>query len=47
MVSVSIAAYLVVLAGTPGHLSWKASLYYYAAMFFVASVAWMFVKPGT
>jgi cyanate permease len=45
MVSVSIAAYLVVLAGTPGHLSWKASLYYYAAMFFVASVAWMFVKP--
>jgi hypothetical protein len=33
MVSVS-AAYLVVLASTPSQLSWKASLYYYAAMFF-------------
>jgi hypothetical protein len=34
MVSVPIVANLAVLAGTPGHPSWKASLYYYAAMFF-------------
>jgi ACS family glucarate transporter-like MFS transporter len=46
MVSVPIVANLAVLAGTPGHPSWKVSLYYYAAMFFVASVSWILVNPG-
>jgi ACS family glucarate transporter-like MFS transporter len=45
VVTVPIAAWLAILAGTAGHPSWKVSLYYYAAMFFVSSVAWLFVNP--
>lgn len=45
MVSVPIVAQLALWAGTAGHPSWKISLYYYAAMFFVASVSWLFVNP--
>jgi MFS family permease len=45
MISVPIVANLAVLAGTPGHPSWRVSLYYYAGMFFLASVSWIFVNP--
>jgi hypothetical protein len=45
MVSVPIVAQLALWAGTPGHPSWKISLYYYAAMFLIASVSWIFVNP--
>jgi MFS family permease len=45
MVSVPIVARLALWTGTPGHPSWKFSLYYYAAMFFVASISWIFVNP--
>ena len=45
VISVPIVAWLAVLAGEPGHPSWKASLYFYAAMFFVASICWLFVDP--
>jgi hypothetical protein len=34
-----------VLAGEPGHPSWKISLYFNAAMFFVAALSWLFVNP--
>jgi hypothetical protein len=34
-----------VLAGRPGHPSWKVSLYFNAAMFFIAALAWLFVNP--
>jgi hypothetical protein len=33
------------LAGTAGHPNWKVSLYYYAAMFFIAAVCFVFVDP--
>ena len=45
MISVPIVANLALLAGTPGHPSWKVSLYYYAGMFFLASASWIFVNP--
>ncbi len=45
VISIPVVAWLAVLAGTPGHPSWKVSLYYYAAMFFIASVSWLFVNP--
>ena len=45
MVSVPVVAQLALWAGTAGHPSWKISLYYYAAMFLVASVSWIFVNP--
>ena len=40
-----IVAALVVWAGRAGQTSWKISLYYYGAMFLVASVMWLFVNP--
>ncbi len=45
VVSPPIVAWMAVWAGTAGHPSWKATLYYYAAMFFIASFAWLFVNP--
>jgi MFS family permease len=45
VVAPPVVAHLAVLAGTPGEPSWKRSLYFYSAMFFVASVSWLFVNP--
>jgi len=45
VVSVPMVAWLATIAGVPGHPSWKVSLYFYASMFFVASVCWLFVDP--
>jgi MFS transporter, ACS family, glucarate transporter len=45
VVSVPVVAWLATLAGTPGRPIWKVSLYFYAAMFFVASICWLFVDP--
>jgi cyanate permease len=45
VVSVPLAAWLAMLAGEAGRPSWKVSLYFYAAMFFAASVAWVWVDP--
>jgi len=44
-VTVPVAAQLAIFAGSRGHPSWKATLYYYAAMFFIASACWLFVDP--
>jgi ACS family glucarate transporter-like MFS transporter len=40
-----IVVHLAILAGTAGHPNWKISLYYYAAMFFIAGIAFVFVNP--
>ncbi|HTR67642.1 MAG TPA: MFS transporter [Terriglobales bacterium] len=45
VISVPVVAWLAALAGTPGRPDWGVSLYFYAAMFFVASVCWLFVDP--
>jgi len=45
VVTVPLVAHIATLAGTPGHPNWKATLYYYAAMFLMASVSWLFVNP--
>jgi hypothetical protein len=45
VISVPIVANLAFLAGTPGHPRRRVSLYYYAGMFLLASVAWIFVNP--
>jgi MFS transporter, ACS family, glucarate transporter len=45
VVTPPIVAALAVWAGSGGQPSWRATLYYYAAMFFVASVCWLFVDP--
>jgi ACS family glucarate transporter-like MFS transporter len=45
VVTPPIVAALAVWAGGAGQPSWKATLYYYAAMFFVASFCWLFVDP--
>jgi ACS family glucarate transporter-like MFS transporter len=45
VVSIPVVAWLAVLAGRPGHPSWKVSLYFNAAMFFIAALAWLFVNP--
>jgi MFS transporter, ACS family, glucarate transporter len=45
VLSVPLVARLAMWAGTPGHPNWNVSLYYYAAMFFAASIAWLFVDP--
>ena len=45
VVAVPIVAWIATIAGRPGHPSWSVSLYFYAAMFFVASVCWLFVDP--
>jgi hypothetical protein len=45
VVAPPVVARLVVMAGTPAQPNWKAGLYFYAAMFFLASVSWLFVNP--
>jgi len=45
VVTPPIMARLAMWAGTAGHPNWKVTLYYYAGMFFVASVCWLFVNP--
>ena len=45
VISIPVVAWLAVLAGEPGHPSWKVSLYFNAAMFFVAALSWLFVNP--
>ncbi len=45
VISIPVVAWLAILAGKPGHPSWKVSLYYYATMFFIASLSWLFVDP--
>ncbi len=45
VLSVPLVARLAMWAGKPGHPNWNISLYYYAAMFFAASFAWLFVDP--
>ena len=45
MISIPVVTWLAVLAGEPGHPSWKVSLYFNAAMFFVAALSWLFVNP--
>ena len=45
MISIPVVAWLAVLAGEPGHPSWKVSLYFNAAMFFVVALSWLFVNP--
>jgi MFS transporter, ACS family, glucarate transporter len=45
VVSVPIVAWIAVLAGQPGHPNWKVSLYYNAAMFFIAALTWLMVDP--
>ncbi len=45
VITIPIVAQIAIMAGEPGHPSWKATLYYYAAMFFVAALCWVFVDP--
>jgi nitrate/nitrite transporter NarK len=45
VLSVPIVAHLAVWAGTAGHLNWQISLCYYAAMFLIAAVCFVFVDP--
>jgi MFS family permease len=45
VIAVPIVAWLATLAGEPGRPSWHVSLYFYAGMFFVASICWLFVDP--
>jgi MFS transporter, ACS family, glucarate transporter len=45
VVTIPIVAWLAIFFGTAGHPAWKVSLYYYSAMFFIASAAWLFVDP--
>lgn len=45
VVSIPLVAWMAVLAGEPGHPSWKVTLYFNAAMFFIAALSWLFVNP--
>jgi MFS family permease len=45
MVSAPIVAWLATDAGTSGKPNWSMSLFYYAVMFFIASVCWLFIDP--
>ena len=45
VVSPPIAAWLARIAGTEAEPNWSVSLYYYAGMFFIASVCWLFINP--
>jgi len=39
VVSIPLVAWMAVLAGEPGHPSWKVTLYFKAAMFFIAALS--------
>jgi MFS family permease len=45
VLSVPIVVQLAMLFGTAGHPNWKVSLYYYAAMFFIAGICFVFINP--
>jgi MFS family permease len=45
VVTPPIVAHLVVAAEARGVSGWSVSLYYYATMFFIASVCWFFINP--
>jgi MFS family permease len=45
VISPPIVAWLAKASGPPGSPDWSKSLYYYAAMFFVASACWLFINP--
>jgi cyanate permease len=45
VIAVPVVAWLAMLAGSAGHPNWRVSLSFYAAMFFVAAVCWLFVEP--
>jgi MFS family permease len=45
VVSPPLVVQIAILMGQGGKPSWKMSLYYYAAMFLIASVCWLFVDP--
>jgi len=45
VVSPPIVAWLARIAGTEEAPNWSVSLYYYAGMFFVASICWFFINP--
>ncbi len=45
VISVPLVARLAIWAGTAAKPNWHVSLYYYAAMFFIAAVCWVFVDP--
>jgi ACS family glucarate transporter-like MFS transporter len=46
VISVPVVAWLAAMAGQPGHPAWKVSLYFNAAMFFIAALSWLFVDPS-
>ncbi len=45
VVTPPLVVWLAILLGQGGRPSWKMSLYYYAAMYLIASVCWLFVDP--
>ena len=45
VIAVPVVAWLAMLTGSRGHPNWRVSLSFYAAMFFVAAVCWLFVEP--
>ncbi len=45
VVSAPVAAFIAVSYGSETAPNWNASLYYYATMFFIASVCWLFINP--
>jgi ACS family glucarate transporter-like MFS transporter len=45
VVSVPVVAQLAIWAGTRGHPNWQSSLYYYAGMFFISAVCFIFIDP--
>jgi MFS family permease len=45
VLSVPIVVQLAMLFGTAGHPNWRVSLYYYAAMFFIAGFCFVFINP--
>ena len=45
VISVPVVAWLALLTGSQSGPNWSVSLYFYAAMFFIASACWVFVDP--
>jgi MFS family permease len=45
VVSPPVVAWLVTLAATSGMAGWSNSLFYYATMFFISAVCWLFINP--
>lgn len=45
VLTIPLAAKLAIWAGSPNQPNWTVTLYYYAAMFFICSLCWLFVDP--